>query len=36
MIPMPQALKLPAANAAVDNNGETGKDSGVGRDESQK
>ena len=36
-IPMPQAMKIPAAKAAVDKEwGKTGKDSGVGSDESQK
>ena len=36
-IPMPQAMKIPAAKAAVDKECEkTGKDSGVGPDESQK
>ena len=35
--PMPQAMKIPAAKAAVDKEWEkTGKDSGVGPDESQK
>ena len=36
-IPVPQAMKIPAAKAAVDKKlGDTGKDSGVGPDESQK
>ena len=36
-IPMPQAMKIPAAKAAVDKGmGEIGKDSGVEPDESQK
>ena len=36
-IPMPQAMKIPAAKAAVDKEWEKlGKDSGVGRNESQK
>ena len=36
-IPMPQAMKIPAAKAAVDKEWEkTGKDSGVAPDESQK
>ena len=33
---VPRAMKIPAAEAAVDRVGETGKDSGVGPDESQK
>ena len=36
-IPMPQAMKIPAAKAAVDKEWEKlGKDSGVGPDKSQK
>ena len=36
-IPMPQAMKIPAAKAAVDKGmGKFGKDSGVEPDESQK
>ena len=36
-IPTPQAMKIPAARAAVDKEWEeTGKDAGVGPDESQK
>ena len=36
-IPMPQAVKIPAAKAAVDKECKNfGKDSGVGPDESQK
>ena len=35
-IPTPQAMKIPAAKAAVDKEWETGKDSGVGPDESQQ
>ena len=36
-IPLLQAMKIPAAKAAVDKElGEIGKDSGVGPDESQK
>ena len=36
-IPMPQAMKIPAAKAAVDKRmGETWKDSGVGQNKSQK
>ena len=36
IIPMPQAMKIPAAKAAVDRMGKTGKDSGVESGESQK
>ena len=35
-IPMPQAMEIPAAKAAVDRIGETWQDSGVGLDKSQK
>ena len=36
-IPVPQAMKIPAAKAAVDKEWEKlGKDSGVGPDETQK
>ena len=35
-IPMPQAMKIPAAEAEWEKLGETGKHPGVGPDESQK
>ena len=35
-IPVPQAMKIPAAKAAVDKEWEIGKDCGVEPDESQK